>query len=352
MMNPDSEPSKKRPCPGPPPSTSIDTTPSDTHSAVPGLADTTRPAGQPATHVNPHFVKSGDMTRIREEVKEARNKDKLCMLCSTKRRPVSHPHTSTQELREFALKYRTTGSFSCIICKKEEKAELPSNMTRRVVLSDSTLFNIWEMDDLKVNEHFELEAIVGGRVHDMTRALDKLYLDKPNRLEIITVVSINNIGDGQSANSIMKDFSYMKQLVAEHSELYGHSPPSYISISTCMLPPKYTSFQVPNQVPQVAMWTPPPNFTNYATTIESLNNRIIEVNTQAKISYIGLHLIGMKFFKSGNKQHKFDTSPGAKRIWRENEVFKKLHFTQEQKLKIVGLIMKRFEDNSKTVMSD
>jgi hypothetical protein len=105
---------------------------------------------------------------------------------------------------EFALKDRTTGSFSCIICKKEEKAELPSN--KRVVLSDSTLFNIWEMDDLKVNEHFELEAIVGGRVHDMTRALDKLYLNKPNRLEIIPVVSINSIGDGQSANSIMRTF--------------------------------------------------------------------------------------------------------------------------------------------------
>ena len=60
---------------------------------------------------------------------------------------------------------------------------------------------------------------MGGCVHDLTRAFDKLYLDKPNRLEIIRIISINNIGDGQSANSIMKDFDYMKQLVAEHSAL-------------------------------------------------------------------------------------------------------------------------------------
>ena len=60
-----------------------------------------------------------------------------------------------------------------------------------------------------------------------------------------------------------------------------------------------------------------------------------------------LHYI--QFFKSGNKQLKFDTFPGAKIISRETEVFKKLHFTQEQKLKIVDLIMQRFKDNSKVV---
>ena len=285
-------------------------------------------------------------------MKEARHKDSLCTLCSTKNRPLYHPHFSTQQLREFALKFRTTGSFSCTICKKEETAELPTNITRKLVLSDSTLYNIWENPDLKVTEHFEMEAIVGGRVHDLTRALDQLYLDKPNRLEIIAVVAINNIGDGQSADSIMKDIRVMKRLVADHSKLYGHNPPSYVSFDTCLLPPKFTSFYVPKNVPNLTQWSPPASFQNYATNIEALNVMIVALNTKDKLSFVGLHLLGMKYFKSGTKQHKFDTVPGVKRIWRESEVFRKLHFVPEQKLKIVEYIMKRFQDNSISVSSD
>ena len=166
------------------------------------------------------------------------------------------------------------------------------------------------------------------------------------------VVSINNFGDGQSANSIMKDFAYMKQLVAEHSLHYGHSPPSYVFILTCMLPPKYTSFNIPPPAPHLRMWAPPHNFVNHAPTIEALNTMITDQDKKDKVRYVGLHLLGMKYFKSGNKQHKFDTAPGAKQNLRETEVFRKLHFTQEQKLKIVKYIIKCFEDNSKTVNSD
>ena len=230
--------------------------------------------------------------------------------------------------------------------------QLPTNITRKLVLSDSTLYNIWENPDLKVTDHFEMEAIVGGRVHDLTRALDQLYLDKPNRLEIIAVVAINNIGDGQSADSIMKDIRVMKRLVADHSKLYGHNPPSYVSFATCLLPPKFTSFYVPKNVPNLAQWSPPASFQNYATNIEALNVMIVALNTKDKLSFVGLHLLGMKYFKSGTKQHKFDTVPGVKRIWRESEVFRKLHFVPEQKLKIVEYIMKRFQDNSISVSSD
>ena len=346
-----SEPTKKRPCPDPLPSPSLETTLSDNQPAVPGHENTSRPSGQPAVHVNPQHSKSGDMTSIREEVKEARHRDSICVLCSG-RKEVYHPHHSTQQLREFAQKYRTTGSYSCIICKKEEQIELPSNVTRRVVLSDSTLYNIWDITDLKVNAHFEMEAIVGGRVQDLTRALDKMYLDKPNRLEIIVVCGINNISDGQSPEDIMADFADMKQIVAEHSVQYGHSPPSYVSISTCILPPKYTSFHVPQNVPSLAIWRPIPSFCNYATSIERLNTDIMRENNSENVSFVGLHLLGMKYFKSGTKQHKFDTKPDTDRIWRENLVFRKLHFTQKIKTKIVEYILLRFEDNEKRVTTD
>ena len=50
--------------------------------------------------------------------------------------------------------------------------ELSSNITRRVVLSDTNLYNIWDICDLKVNTHFEIEVIVSGRMQDLTTAID------------------------------------------------------------------------------------------------------------------------------------------------------------------------------------
>ena len=74
---------------------------------------------------------------------------------------------------------------------------------------------------------------------------------------------------------------------------------------------------------------------------------IKKLNEQDNIQYVGLHLLGMKFFKSGRKQHKFDTREGVQKVWREREVFRKLHFTQEIKSKIVGFTINCFEQNSK-----
>ena len=58
-------------------------------------------------------------------------------------------------------------------------------------MSSSTLYNMWE-----VTKH--MEAILGGRVMDLTREFRHLYLDKPNRLEIVAMLAINNVGEGQS----------------------------------------------------------------------------------------------------------------------------------------------------------
>ena len=102
--------------------------------------------------------------------------------------------------------------------------ELAPNVTRRVLLSSSTLFNIWEDPNLKVENHFEMEAVVGGRVRDLTRVLDRMYLcDKPNRLEVILVCSINNIGDGQAPEDIIEEMQEMKELVEDHSKLQTRS---------------------------------------------------------------------------------------------------------------------------------
>ena len=290
------------------------------------------------------------MTRIREEQKEARHKDSLCTLCSSDTREVFHHHFSTQQLRDFSAKYRSLGTFTCPICKMEEPVELPTNTTRRLLLSSSTLFNIWEDPNLKVDTHFEMEAVVGGRVRDLTRVLDRLYLrDKPNRLDIVAVCTINNIGEGQPPEDIIAEMQEMKNLLAEHSRLYKHEPPSYVSFATCILPPKFCSFQIPtNQAnaPDLTEWIPPPNFVNRSQDIETLNKHIKDMNQKEKLDYLGLHMWGMRYPKSGNKQHKFDTNPGTAKIWRETQVRKKLHFTPEIKLKIVSSILNIFHHNS------
>ena len=48
-------------------------------------------------------------------------------------------------------------------------------------------------------------------------------------------------------------------------------------------------------------------------------------------------------------QHIFDTKPGATQVWRETEVFRKLHFTMEIKLKIVKYISTCFQANSERI---
>ena len=298
-------------------------------------------------YVNPEVFRSRrDKIGLWEEIKESRHKDSYCQLCSVEG-AVYHPHFSTQYMREFATKYRTTSTYHCPVCKKEEPIHLPENQTRRLILTSSILYNVWEDPNLQVTDHFDMEAIVGGRVRDLTRALRHLYLDKPNRLEIIAMVAINNIGEGQAPEAIIEEMRDMKEMVKGHSLYYDIDPPSYVSFATCILPPKFCSFNVPLDVPDLSEWIPAPNFVNRAGRVEALNILIKELNTVDSIQYVGLHLLGMKFFKSGTKQHKFDSREGAKQIWREKEVFRKLHFTPEIKAKVISYAVNCFAQNSK-----
>ena len=41
----------------------------------------------------------------------------------------------------------------------------------------------------------------------------------------------------------------------------------------------------------------------------------------------------------------FDNLPGATKVWREHQVFRKLHFSQENKVMIVGNILSCFNNN-------
>jgi hypothetical protein len=161
-------------------------------------------------------------------------------------------------------------------------------VTRRVLLSSSTLFNIWEDANLTVDNHFEMEAVVGGRVRDLTRVLDRKYLcDKPNRLEVILVCSINSIGDGQAPEDIIEEIKEKKELVEEHSKLYSHEPQSTLSIATCIQPPKFCSFYLPPKATDLGNWIPPPTFVNRAEQIGNMNKMIKELNVWNEVLQVG-----------------------------------------------------------------
>ena len=83
----------------------------------------------------------------------------------------------------------------------------------------------------------------------MTTALRKNYLHMPNRLEILVIAGINNIGAGEKADNILGEMEELKQVVKEHSTKWNHSPPSYAAFCTVILAPKYCTLYVPPSPP-------------------------------------------------------------------------------------------------------
>jgi hypothetical protein len=288
------------------------------------------------------------MTRQDEEGREKVYRDSMCTMCTTSTHVAKHTHFSTADMRRFAAKNSSRLLFLCPFCKVLEPALIPTMQTKRVVLTSSTLYGVWDQPKMPDNfTHFEMEAIVGGRVRDMTRALDRNYLYMPHRLEIIVIAGINNVGEGQQASDIIKEMVEMRELVKEHSKKWHLEPPSYVSFSTLIIPPKFCSLDLPSNPaePWLAEWVPAPQFKNRYSVVKEVNKQVREINISEGLIYLHLHMHGIKVFKSGKTQHKFDNKPNATQIWRETEVFRKLHFTPENKLKIVGFIASCFKGN-------
>ena len=298
-------------------------------------------------HVNPKKFLPEDIGRLREELRECKYSDKICQYCSTRNWKIRHHHFSTIMQKDFTAKW-IKGDHMCPICQKLESFTVPSGQSLRVVLADSTLFGIWNHPEIsKVAEHFEIECIVGGRVRDLTRALEMNILCHNYVLEIVVVAGINNVAEGQEASFIIEEFKDMKRAVHDHNLKFRKDGErkSYVSISTLCLPPKLCSFTVPD-CPTLAEWKPPPNFIDRYDTIKQVNEAVKQINLDEGINYLNIHMHGVKMLRNG-PQHKFDTREGSAKIWREREVFKKLHFTSDNKLKLIKYLQNTFKNNSR-----
>ena len=319
-------------------------------STTPASTTTTARQSQGKVLVNPNKISADGRAKLAEELREKKYGDNICNMCSDVgvNHTFRHAHFSSTAIRRMsASSSNNDKTFMCPVCKAPEPVNIPATETRKVVLADSSLYGVW--DHMPPNNiHFDIDTIVGGRVKDMTRALMKNYLHLPNRLEILIVVGINNIGAGHKAEQIMEDMMELKAVLKEHSNKWLHSPASYAAFCTVMYAPKFCSLHVPPSPPEpwVAAWTPPATFLNRAEEVKKLNDLIIQMQRAEAIEIVRLDYMGIKRFKSGTVQHKFDNKEGATPIWREQEIFRKLHFTKEIKVKIMEHITKCFVCNS------
>ena len=173
-----------------------------------------RPRSQPSPHVNPKITAKGKV-RLAEEMRENRYRDSVCTMCSDMNSTSRHHHFSSTSIRRMFMTpgYDRNTTYMCPICKNLEPVVIPPTETRRIVLSSSTLYGVWDRPMPSNTVHFDIDAIVGGKVRDMTTALKKNYLHMPNRVEVIVVAGINNIGAGEKAENIVKEMEELKRVV-------------------------------------------------------------------------------------------------------------------------------------------
>ena len=297
-------------------------------------------------HVNPKKFSPEEMSRLQEELRENKYKDRVCEYCTTSSREIRHHHFSTAKQREFTATW-SKGDHMCPICNRLESPTPPGASSNRLILSDSTLYGVWSHPDITKNsEHFDIECIVGGRIRDLTRALKLNLLCNSYQLDIVVIAGINNVAEGQSSAAILEEFKDMKVAIQENNSKYRKRGDvlSKVSISTLCLPPKLCSFNIPDS-PSLAEWKPGPGFINRYPVLKEVNEAIKRMNLEDNINYLNIHMQGIKILKSG-PQHKYDTREGTKRIWREKAVFSKLHFTSENKQKLIRYIQNTFKSNA------
>ena len=300
------------------------------HNPVSHVSAAHRQQAQPV--YNPAAVQPEEVQARQEE---HRRSDALCRMCSDQGHQICHQHISSQAVRELASIYQGGYRFQCIMCRTNESIVRPD--TRKIILTDSTLYNVWTYVDMKLLNHVDIESIVGDRVRDLTRALIMQFLKYPERLEIIVIVGLNNLGDSQPVPDILKELCELKQVVQAHSEVNNHMEASVVFISTVLYAPKLCALDLPKNSPE---WVPPPGFINRRHDIECLNAAIAALNKSDHVNYLNMHYEGIRIDKkSGKKMHKHNP---VQPVWREREVRRKLHLTPRYKVRVMDKVAKLF----------
>ena len=108
-------------------------------------------------------------------------RDPLCSQCSTDREKIYHCHVSTEQDWEKATE-EGKQTYKCFVCNTDHSALVPPR--RKVLFTSSTLINFWKSVDFIASVHFEVEAVVGAKVRDLTKVFRNKFGNKPAPIDV------------------------------------------------------------------------------------------------------------------------------------------------------------------------
>eukprot|EP00088_Acartia_fossae_P001606 TRINITY_DN10633_c0_g2_i1.p1 TRINITY_DN10633_c0_g2~~TRINITY_DN10633_c0_g2_i1.p1 ORF type:complete len:376 (-),score=56.54 TRINITY_DN10633_c0_g2_i1:243-1370(-) len=248
-----------------------------------------------------------------------------CLICSDDVFEVKHPHFSTQNPSPPKNDYGKKGPFDfCKLCRSRHVRENDSSRLN-IVLSSSTLHNVWRSQYYTPDQHIDFDTIIGGRIHDIHASFLYQYSHLPNPMDILLVCGNNNIPTQDTEKEIITQFKSLINTIRAHSIDNNHRIPNRIVLCTILYAPKFSDNSLPRN-------------RNMTDKIRKVNAWIHNFNDESTGLHMKIHLNGVEgdpdtqFLK-----HKYDD-------WNEPEVHRKLHLSSHVKDKIAGEIIQLFRD--------
>jgi len=238
-----------------------------------------------------------------------------CDICSDDVFEIRHPHFSTQKTTP-----KRGGHYFCRLCRKNHSKE---SSRLNVVLSSSTLHNLWKNPSFKPDQHIDFDTIIGGRIHDIHASFLYQYSELTSPMDIILVCGVNNVPTEDTSQQMIQQFESLIKTIKNQSIQNNHKIPNRIVLCTVLYSPKTCDKSIPPHL-------------NMTQKVREVNNWIHEFNESETGEHLKLHLNGVYGDPdTENLVHRYDE-------WREPEIKRKLHLTNEVKDRVATQVIQLF----------
>ena len=263
-----------------------------------------------------------------------------CSLCSYKqldpldRKRVVHKHFSSKFCRECA------GSgpyYFCPTCKSVHTKRVSDITSRlKIVISSSTMHEFWAPREASAiyegdSKHTEYVTIPGAQVLELMEAWKIDYFRERRGMDLLVVAGLNNIKDGQSPESLMRDLDHFVQTVKFQSKTRHPDTPNTCAIATMFYPPQLC-------------WLPdtgpcPSDFVNHYEDMKWINAQIEKLNGESNLKVPNFTTFGVRVSNKSSK-NKFGeirvrhTTTHRWENWRENDPRGMLHLSDSYRMKM------------------
>lgn len=247
-----------------------------------------------------------------------------CGICSDETFRVNHPHFSVQ--KQFSNRKNQLREIHCRLCRFKHTTE---SERLNLVLSSSTVHNLWLSRSYQPEEHIDFDTIIGGRIHDIHASFLYQYYDLKTPMDILLVCGVNNIPTSDSSSIIIQQFESLIKTIKRHSQENNHRVGNRIVLCTVLYAPKFCDRSLP---PQFDM----------KDKVRKVNNWIESWNTAETGLHLKLHLNGVvgdpdKDIEGTDIIHRYED-------WKEPQVSRKLHLTNNVKDKVALQVLQLFRD--------